>query len=468
MKIRIYAAPLICLAIALAIGRPVFSQAPAAPPAPTTIWNFLGIPQGVNKIRDATINRRGNFPGLERRPPLKAIADPANLTSGVPAMEAAAEIKQAEDLKKQKIKAIKYLARIGCGCYDKDKKVTKALLASMEDCTEEVRLAAVEAVLEAAEGKLCANCHSACCCGKEIVEKLSQIAYERDDTGCFIEPSERVRAAAQEALAACCPNRLPLNQVETLPPVEGTQGQEVIPEGQLPGVVPEGQPAGDAPPIPVPNTPSPSDAPGPQTSAPDSGSTASQLQPLRELAELEINDAPPTRMVSSRRRFRAQPAQLETTDGSADELDMLQPPSMNAIFELGDEPPTTPAAQRAAPTVPVRMPSVQLHDVSARRERFAPVSPETSIEMNDSPVVNLVKGHVEFVDLNQNLVTVHLHDQRELRAGSLIKVYHEYLTGRTALTKLEVVISQPGVAYARPTEPGKIGKIARGDEIVGW
>src|SRR5215212_9547182 len=54
------------------------SFARAADP-PTTLWNFLGIPQGIRKIQGATINRRGNFPGLERKPPLRAIADPIKL-----------------------------------------------------------------------------------------------------------------------------------------------------------------------------------------------------------------------------------------------------------------------------------------------------------------------------------------------------------------------------------------------------
>jgi len=39
----------------------------------------------------------------------------------------AAEIKQLEDMKPQKIKAAQYLASIGCGCYNKDKSITKAL-----------------------------------------------------------------------------------------------------------------------------------------------------------------------------------------------------------------------------------------------------------------------------------------------------------------------------------------------------
>jgi hypothetical protein len=38
---------------------------------------------------------------------------------------------------------------------------------------------------------------------------MAKIAYERDDTGCYVEPSERVREAAAEALVICCPNDSP-------------------------------------------------------------------------------------------------------------------------------------------------------------------------------------------------------------------------------------------------------------------
>ena len=182
--------------------------------APCTIWRFVGIPQGVQKVRDVLTNRRGNFPGLERRDPLKRIADPANLESENPAIKAAAEIKKAEDMKKQKIKAIKYLATIGCGCYDKDGKVTEALLAATDDCTPDVRLAAIEAIENAASGECCKRCGSTSCCNEAVTKRLSEIAYERDDNGCPLEPSAEVRAAAKRALCVCCPRRAPAGMIE--------------------------------------------------------------------------------------------------------------------------------------------------------------------------------------------------------------------------------------------------------------
>lgn len=192
-------------ALAISTAATAQAQVPAAPTS--TIWRFMGIPQGIQKIRDATINRRGNHPRLERKDPLKRIADPANLESKNPAIKAAAEIKQAEDMKAQKIKAIKFLATMGCGCYDKEGKITDALIAAMDDCTPDVRLAAIEAIETAADGNCCTKCGSTSCCSEKVTKRLSEIAYERDDTGCPLEPSAEIREAAAKALCTCCPNR---------------------------------------------------------------------------------------------------------------------------------------------------------------------------------------------------------------------------------------------------------------------
>ncbi len=182
---------------------PFAAQAPpAAIPAapPMTLWSFLGIPQGIKRIQDVTINRRGNFPGLERKPPLRGIADLANLKPDQPkVVQDAAAIKIKEDQAKQKIKAIKYLAEIGCGCHE---EAAGALLSALDDCTEEVRYAAAKALAEAA-GDPCEKCSGAGCCSAEAIEKLYIVACGQDETGCYLERSERVRAAACTALRAC-------------------------------------------------------------------------------------------------------------------------------------------------------------------------------------------------------------------------------------------------------------------------
>jgi hypothetical protein len=169
-----------------------------------TLWRFLGVPQafqGLSRRREARVNADGTEPWKERKPPLLPLADPANLLSDNPAIAAAAKIKAEEDLAQQKVKAIRYLAMIGCGCY---KGVDEALLAALDDCTEEVRYEAAKAIAESAKGS-CRNCGNNACCNRAIHEKLMKIIYDQDDLGCPIEPSARVRAAAARALCACPP-----------------------------------------------------------------------------------------------------------------------------------------------------------------------------------------------------------------------------------------------------------------------
>jgi hypothetical protein len=235
---------LIAALLAVTISSSAYGQeaAPAVPSTPT-LWSFLGIPQGVKKVQGALTNRRGNLPRTEPKDALKALNDPANLESPDPAIKRAAEIKKAEDLKPQKIKAIKYLTSIGCGCYDKDGSVTKALIAAAEDCTEDVRLATMTEILEAAEGKCCSNCGQVCCCNDDMLKKLAQIAYERDEYGCYGEPSKRVREAAAEALAACCPGAVPL---EVLAPEKEEPEPEPEPEPVPEKDVESGEPVPEA------------------------------------------------------------------------------------------------------------------------------------------------------------------------------------------------------------------------------
>lgn len=263
--------------VSVVCATPGFAQ------AQTTLWNFLGIPQGIRKIQGATINRRGNFPGLEPKPPLKALADPANLESKNPAIKKAAEIKTEEDLAKQKIKALKYLATIGCGCYP---GVKEALLAALDDCTEKVRYQAALAIGEAAEN-LCETCNRDCCCDEEMTKRLAEVAYERDEHGCWLEPSARVREAARQAMCACCrahPDRggYPID-VEFIDrgEVPDTTLPPETPSLELPGEVPGNDPP-PPPPAPEARTPNPSPElifSSADNSAPRGGSTRSSRTP---------------------------------------------------------------------------------------------------------------------------------------------------------------------------------------------
>lgn len=192
----------------------------APPPNPITLWNFLGIPQGINQLRDATSNRLGNNPDSERQVPLKRIADPDNMQSKNPAIAAAAKIKAEQDQAQQKIKAIKFLAQTGCCCPANKDIVKDALLASLDDCTEAVRYEAAKALCAVAGA--CAtcstcpgqvNCPRCTCCTADVMNKLNDMANGTTAEGCPIEPSLRVRCAAANALEQCRRARSPTTQV---------------------------------------------------------------------------------------------------------------------------------------------------------------------------------------------------------------------------------------------------------------
>jgi len=186
-------------------GQTTVVVAPAASAPGQTLPEFLGI-TGLLRAGGGAVHCGRNalgkyFPGVEAKPAPRAISDPANLDSPSPAVAAAADVKAQEDGAAQKVKGIRYLASVGCsGCYP---DVEKALLASLDDCTEEVRYEGVKALREAA-GDPCARCQQDSCCSPEVRKKLREIAYEIDEkTNCFKEPSARVRRVARLALANC-------------------------------------------------------------------------------------------------------------------------------------------------------------------------------------------------------------------------------------------------------------------------
>ncbi len=232
------------------------------PPIPTC-WDKMGITGAFTTLRDSKLNRFGNNPLKEWKPPKLRIADPKNLESLNPAVKAAAEIKTAEDLAEQKIKALKYLGMIGCCCYDKDGAIRAAFLDALNDCTPCVRQAAIEALSMTANecneeakkfnaqrencdprnfGELprgyrmqqqcqkcggrgcrlcagdCGNCGevacSSCgggpfaccsCLGKDICKRLEEMAYKQNDDGCWLEPIPSIRSAAAALLGYCRP-----------------------------------------------------------------------------------------------------------------------------------------------------------------------------------------------------------------------------------------------------------------------
>lgn len=169
------------------------------------------------------------FPQLEPGNPIVALNDPANLESDSPAIQSAAKIKQDEDQAQQKIKAINYLATIGCGgCYP---DVEDAFLAALDDCTESVRFAAVSGLKEAA-GNPCSYCSHKSCCSPKIRKKLAEMTQQGDCLDCAGEPSERVRRVARSALFNCGIKGLAAIPDETIP--EEIEGPTRVPEPAAP------------------------------------------------------------------------------------------------------------------------------------------------------------------------------------------------------------------------------------------
>lgn len=229
-------------ATAQAGGTTVVAVAPpAAPCCKMTLWEFLGVKRAFEVfggLLERLRNRLGaRFPGLEAKPEVLAITDPANMNSDNPAVKSAAETKAEEDAAEQKIKALNYLGEMGCaGCYP---GIEEALLAALDDCTEEVRYAAVKA-LRGTSGKPCKKCKTTACCSPAVIAKLRKIANDIEPSGCYKEPSARVRRLARLAMAGC--GDQPAAPPETAPtegppapppPTAATAGEVVKPNGQL-------------------------------------------------------------------------------------------------------------------------------------------------------------------------------------------------------------------------------------------
>jgi hypothetical protein len=255
---------LLGLLLGLAVASVAAGQAPPpAAPVPT-IWDKLGVTGAGKCFQSKFVNPHGNHPGLEKKPLLRPIADPANLDPKMPkAIQAAAAIKQQEDLAPQKIKAIKYLATLGCGCYQKNYPIREALLEALDDCTEDVRLEAATALCQVA-GNPCSQCDGTCC-NAETMNKLQEHASGKDANGCYKEPSAQVRAMSQAALDACR-RKLPPGVAEATPvpvpvPVEGPKPILPPPSEHPSGVrempaplppAPHAAPAAEPQPLPAP------------------------------------------------------------------------------------------------------------------------------------------------------------------------------------------------------------------------
>ena len=474
--------------VVIGLGSPAVTSAQAPPPPQkqATLWSFLGIPQTYTSVRDNWDNRRGNRPQAERKPNLVRIADPDNLKSENPAIKRAAEIKKEEDLAKQKIKAVKYLTKIGCGCYNRDGSITDALLKALDDCTEEVRYQTVKAITEAANGEACVNCKNKSCCSEELSNKLYEMAYERDDAGCFLEPSERVRQAAAEALRTCCPGRGP-DEGFILDETEGAVGPggEVIPPGERPDL---NTPAGERPSIPpvappqpaptptpelgpVPVPPSPP-APAPRLPAPPAPAPAPARSP--ELGD-ETGAVPPPGQRSSRRTaglYNNQPkimqASGQTVPTSPANVTFAAETIRPEIARPAEQKFAQPAAQSAAPLElgydpdPAPAPSSVIAEETrpafAQSTRSSPPVRPTAEQIGQAVTAS--------VDLRNNQAMVNFPGGDTVRVGTILRGYHTYaFTGKQPVGEFVVVQSTPGFAIVRPHGQTRLNKLVSGDQL---
>lgn len=498
------------------------AQLPPPPPPPATLWSFLGVPQGYRRIKDGLSNRNGNRPNAERQPPLKAIADPANLKSPNPAIKKAAEIKMEEDLKKQKIKAIKYLASIGCGCYNRDGSITDALLKAMDDCTEEVRLATVQSISLAAAGEMCANCKQQSCCSEELSNKLYEIAYERDENGCYLEPSERVRLAAAEALRVCCPGGGEDMIFETGPIQNFQQNQggveqpSVLPEAgveqpgtPLPPIVPAprpaipGRPGPNIPPGALPTDPAPAIAPPPApipapvpvpigppaaeaSPAPRSSRRTAMLNAANEKQvaqnvetprvtplsptseaphwspEQTASGKPAAAVVLRIPALEQKPSGVEATTAS---LSRLPPVEGNGTSEVAPPPlPATPvSSHRESNSRPNQaVPRSESKERPGQPTRLLRSGGERKIPGQEFGV-----GRVTKIRMKDGLAIIEFSGETSVPAGSIVRAYHEYaLTGKSAVCDLEIVDGQVGNAIAVARHGSELGSLTVGDHAI--
>lgn len=421
--VRSSAALLLTIAVTFA-GLPPFVGLPRCAaqdvpgaPAPATLWRFLGIPQGMQKIRDVSVNRRGNFPGLERKPPLKRIGDPANLESDNPAIKAAAEIKQAEDMKEQKVKAIKYLASIGCGCYDKDGKITDALLAATDDCTPDVRMAAIEAIEEAANGEQCQRCGSTSCCSEKVTKRLSEIAYERDDDGCFLEPDAEIREAAARVLRVCCPGGPALGPIAEDVDVPEPEADEIIIEGADEGQDIRGETIDDG------NT------------RPDGGSGGDGT-----LETLPPADVDPLSLMRSA-SYRTGGVKL----GQMREVGGMKVQPVTFAGDAAEKPRASRPAASGHPSDPR----------SAATSKSTAATPRRSLE-----------GTVAGVNYRTGEVEIRVDSRARIRDNSSVTVYRDFLTGERLIAHLLVRQSQGSSAKAVVTDPSMLRLVRQGDRAV--
>jgi hypothetical protein len=192
------------------LPNPGVGVTPAA--APMTLPRFLGVDSVTRSVHRVVYRSRlrvANYlPILEPLPPSAApvaVGDPCCLESPSPAVATAAAIQQAEAATPAKVNALGFLSTLDM-C--RNPQVEEAFLAAMDDPSENVRLAAIQGVINATEncGASCNSCQG--CCTPAIQQRLQRMAYDLDEKGCVCEPSPKVRRLARIAACRCQPTEV--------------------------------------------------------------------------------------------------------------------------------------------------------------------------------------------------------------------------------------------------------------------
>ena len=246
---------------------------------------------------------------------MKSISDPANMgPDASPAVKAAAEAKAEDDQAPQKAKAIRYLASRGCGeCFP---DTEDALIAAMDDCNESIRYEAVKG-LRGSSGDACKCCRENSCCTEKLLKKLYEIAYEKDDSGCYKESSARVRRNARLVICAC--------------------GGVISSEMQFIPI--EGPTSADAEPIPAEPI-----APPAETSAESAGPESSDADSAVANAPSASNAEPSNAEPSNAEPSNAEPSEITTQAGGSDDIDGISPIAVVGLLTERDSSPSNAAA----------------------------------------------------------------------------------------------------------------------------
>jgi hypothetical protein len=238
-----------CVAgLAIALVQAMLSAAPAQAQTtgtPTTVWSFLGVPNpfGTNAaaqqsgnpaIQAAAKAKAAKHEICKKKAAIKYLAGlgcTPEHPEVMPALMAAMDDPD-EQVRYEAVKAVLQTAEV---CQSREqKKETRKTKGMSESCADAKK--AIEKQFCDALDRLCGkappkehkhklkkamksmlggecedpakeDCPCAdrrgSCCSPEMREKLMKLAYGRDDMGCFLEPSKRVRDLAEQALNAC-------------------------------------------------------------------------------------------------------------------------------------------------------------------------------------------------------------------------------------------------------------------------